>query len=129
MIFISCEQDESVIDPAQEEVAPDYESLSSARDWFFSQTGGDVWMEFNSQTKSSGSEKQTLPLLGDWESGLTRRIEHIRNVEVPVYSVEDEEAYAEALNGIGDLKSGQSAPNDESLPSRTRFVVQTNDET
>ena len=127
--FISCEQDESVIDLAQEEVVPDYESLYSARDWFFSQTGGDVLMEFKSQTKSTGGAKQTLPLLGDWESGLTRRIEHIRNVEVPVYSVEDEEAYAKALNGMGDLKSGQSAPNDESLPSRTRFVVQTNEET
>ncbi|RCW34501.1 hypothetical protein [Marinilabilia salmonicolor] len=129
MIFISCEQDESVIDPVQEEVVPGNESISSARDWFFSQTGGDVLMEFKSQTKSTGSPKQTLPLLGDWESGLTRRIEHIRNVEVPVYSVEDEEAYIEALNGIGDLKSGQSGPKDEDLPSRTRFVVQTNEET
>jgi hypothetical protein len=87
VIFISCEQDESVIDPVQEEVVPGNESISSARDWFFSQTGGDVLMEFKSQTKSTGSPKQTLPLLGDWESGLTRRIEHIRNVEVPVYSV------------------------------------------
>ncbi|PRZ00327.1 hypothetical protein BY457_106153 [Marinilabilia salmonicolor] len=87
VFFISCEQDELIVDPAQEEVVPDYESLSSACDWFYSQTGGDVLMEFKSQTKSTGSPKQTLPLLGDWESGLTRRIEHIRNVEVPVYSV------------------------------------------
>jgi hypothetical protein len=127
VIFISCEQDESIVEPAEEEVAPDYEAISSARDWFFTQTGGDVLLEVQSQTKSTGNSTIQHPLLGAWESGLTTRIDNIKNVEVPVYSVDSEEAYSEALNGTGSLKSGKIDTDDENMPSRTRFVVQ-NDE-
>uniref|UniRef100_UPI0025BFBD77 hypothetical protein n=1 Tax=Marinilabilia sp. TaxID=2021252 RepID=UPI0025BFBD77 len=129
VILVSCEKDESIIEPVQEEVAPDYESIASARDWFYAHTGGDVILEEQSQTKSTSNSTVQHPLLGDWESGLTSSVGNVKNVEVPVYSVDNEESYAEAINGTGNLKSGKTGKNEENLPSRTRFVVQTDEET
>ena len=129
MILVSCEKDETIVDLIQEEVAPDYESISSARDWFYAHTGGDVILEEQSQTKSTSNSTVQHPLLGDWESGLTSSVGIIQNVEVPVYSVDNEASYAEAINGTGNLKSGKTGKNEENLPSRTRFVIQTDEET
>ena len=129
VILVSCEKDESIIDAVQEEVAPDNESIASARDWFYTHTGGDVILEEQSQTKSTSNSTVQHPLLGDWESGLTSSVGNVKNVEVPVYSVDNEESYAEAINGTGNLKSGKTGKNEENLSSRTRFVVQTDEET
>ena len=43
----------------------DYESVDDARQWFYQQTGGNVFLERESSTKSSGVQTTEVPLFGD----------------------------------------------------------------
>lgn len=104
----------------------DYESVDDARQWFYQQTGGNVFLERESSTKSSGVQTTEVPLFGDWENSISQHPGYIKSVETPVFTVGDEETFSEALKGTSLLKSEST---EETVRSRTRIVVQTNEET
>ena len=127
LLFLTgCEKDEMKVSANDSTLTDfDYQSVDDARQWFYQQTGGNVFLERELSTKSTGVQTTEVPLFGDWENSISQRVGHINNVETPVFTVGDEEAFSEALNGTSLLKSESM---EETVRSRTRIVVQTNEE-
>jgi hypothetical protein len=127
LLFLTgCEKDEMKVSANDSTLTDfDYQSVDDARQWFYQQTGGNVFLERELSTKSTGVQTAEVPLFGDWENSISQRVGHINNVETPVFTVGDEEAFSEALKGTSLLKSEST---EETVRSRTRIVVQTNEE-
>lgn len=123
LLFTGCTKDEPK--PEKYGMSADIEVIDHAEEWFNQQTGGHIVVEVKSSTKSSGSYSTELPMYGKWDESITEDLGRIKNVEVPVYMANDD-----IYGSVGNCTSCQKNGSEDGYErSRTRFVVQTDEET
>ncbi|WP_016777279.1 hypothetical protein [Anaerophaga thermohalophila] len=79
LLFLTgCEKDEMKVSANDTTLTDfDYQSVDDARQWFYQQTGGNVFLERELSTKSTGVQTAEVPLFGDWENSISQHVGHI----------------------------------------------------